>query len=240
VEPETRCLDPCRLTEALTPRARGIIAIHLYGHPADMDAINAFAAAHGRWVVEAAAEAPLARCKGRTTGGLGRIGAFSFYGNKVLTAGEGGAVTLDDPELERRARLFRGQGQDPARRCFLPVVGHDSRLTNSACALLCVQFERRDGILARRRAVMARDAERLAVFRAHGWLTWAVYRRWLHDRPMPVWLRFAIWMLCARPFPAANRMVAWVVRHRWKLTGLPCWDLAPAFASWRHQRKGVR
>jgi abequosyltransferase len=85
-----------------------------------------------------------------------------------------------------------------------------------------------------------RDLKRLAVFRAHGWLTWAVYRRWLHGRPMPVRLRLAIWMLCALPFPVANRMVAWVVRHRWKLAGLPCWDLDHAFANWRRRRKGAR
>ena len=155
VDPATWCLDPARLAAAATPRTRGIVVVHLYGHPADMDAIRAFADARGLWVVEDAAEAHGARYKGKPVGGLGRIGTFSFYGNKIFTSGEGGAVTLDDPALERRARILRGQGMDPDRRYWFPVVGYNYRLTNVACALLCAQLERREAILARRRAICA-------------------------------------------------------------------------------------
>jgi perosamine synthetase len=113
-------------------------------------------------VLEDAAEAHLARHRGRAVGGLSQAATFSFYGNKILTCGEGGAVTLSDPALERRARLLRGQGMDPARRYWFPVVGHNFRLTNVACALLCAQLERHEEILAKRRAVFERYRARLA------------------------------------------------------------------------------
>jgi perosamine synthetase len=146
VDPATWCIDPALLEQGLSPRTKGIIAVDLYGHPADMDAINEFADAHGLWVIEDAAEAHLARYKGRRTGGLGTIGTFSFYGNKIFTSGEGGAVTTNDVALEARMRLFRGQGMDPERRYFFPVIGYNYRLTNVACAILCAQLERSDEI----------------------------------------------------------------------------------------------
>ncbi len=153
VDPATWCLDPALLERSITPRTRGLIAVHLYGHPADMDAIDAIARRHGLWVVEDAAEAHLARYKDRAAGSLGTISTFSFYGNKMFTAGEGGAVTVSSPDLAARMRLLRGQGMDPERRYFFPIVGYNFRLTNLACAILCAQIERRDEITARRRQV---------------------------------------------------------------------------------------
>jgi perosamine synthetase len=156
VDPETWCLDPALLEDSITRRTKGVIAVHLYGHPADMDAINDIAAVHGLWVVEDAAEAHLARYKGRPAGSLARLATFSFYGNKIFTSGEGGAVTLDDRSLEVRVRTLRGQGVDPHRRYFFPVTGYNFRLTNVACALLCAQLERADEIVQRRRAIYAK------------------------------------------------------------------------------------
>ena len=153
VDPGTWCIDPGRLAARLTPHTRGIVAVDLYGHPADMDAINAFAATHGLWVVEDAAEAHFARYRGRPVGSLARISTFSFYGNKILTSGEGGAVTLDDDELAARLKMIRGQGMDPERRYFFPITGHNFRLTNVAAAMLCAQLERAGEILAGRRRV---------------------------------------------------------------------------------------
>lgn len=161
VDPHTWCMDPKLLEASITRRTKGIIPVHLYGHPADMDVINHIAATHGLWVVEDAAESHFARYKGRPTGGLARIGVFSFYGNKVLTSGEGGAVTLDDPALEHRARLLKGQGVDPERRYFFPITGYNYRLTNLACAILCAQLERAGEMVARRRRIYARYRELL-------------------------------------------------------------------------------
>src|SRR6516164_140891 len=134
----------------------------LYGHPCDMDTINHIGAVHGLWVVEDAAEAHFAKYKGRTTGSLGTLATFSFYGNKILTSGEGGAVTINDPALELRMRTLRGQGMDPQRRYYFPVTGYNFRLTNVACALLCAQLERCDQILKRRTQIFSLYREHLA------------------------------------------------------------------------------
>jgi perosamine synthetase len=146
---------------AVTPRTRGIVAVHLYGHPADIDALSAVAGRHDLWIVEDAAEAHLATYRGRPVGSLAQIATFSFYGNKPFTSGEGGALTTDSPELERKARLLRGQGMDPARRYYFPVTGYNYRLTNVACALLCAQLERSEALIARRREIFALYAELL-------------------------------------------------------------------------------
>jgi perosamine synthetase len=155
VDRATWCLDPESVAAAVTPRTRGIVAVHLYGHPADMDELGAVASRHDLWVVEDAAEAHLATYKSRPVGSLGRMATFSFYGNKPFTSGEGGAVTTDPPELEQKARLLRGQGMDPERRYYFPITGYNYRLTNVACALLCAQLERKEALIARRREIFA-------------------------------------------------------------------------------------
>lgn len=184
VDPATWCIDPGLLEGSITRRTKGIIAVHLYGHPADMDAINHLAAVHGLWVVEDAAEAHLALYKGRPVGGLSQIGTFSFYGNKIFTSGEGGALTVNDPQLELRLRTLRGQGVDPHRRYYFPVTGYNFRLTNVACALLCAQLERRDEILARRNAIFSRYDELLEGIPGIGLqpaAEWASRAPWLYS-----------------------------------------------------------
>ena len=156
VDPQTWCIDPRKLEESITRQTKGIIAVHLYGHPADMDAINHIAAVHGLWVIEDAAEAHFAKYKGKPVGSLGRVATFSFYGNKIITCGEGGAVTVDDPFLELRMRTLRGQGMDPQRRYFFPVTGYNFRLTNIACAILSAQMERKQQILGERQRIFNR------------------------------------------------------------------------------------
>lgn len=153
IDPETWCISPEAIERAVTPRTRGIIGVHLMGHPADMDAINEVAAINGLWVVEDAAEAHFARYKGRPVGGLSTVATFSFFGNKIITCGEGGAVTLNDPQLYVRLKMLRGQGMDPRRRYYFPITGYNFRLTNVACGILCGQLERREEIFEKRRAI---------------------------------------------------------------------------------------
>jgi perosamine synthetase len=182
VDPETWCIDPKLLEASITRRTKGIIAVHLYGHPADMDAINHIAAVHGLWVVEDAAEAHFARYKGRPTGGLAEIGTFSFYGNKIITCGEGGAVVVNNKHLELRLRTLRGQGMDPQRRYYFPVTGYNFRLTNLAEAILCGQLDRREEIMAGRQRVFDRYEELLKGIPGIGLqpvAPWAVKAPWL-------------------------------------------------------------
>jgi len=183
VDPVTWCLDPDKLEAAVTRRTKGIVAVHLLGHPADMDRINRLAAVHGLWVVEDAAEAVFAKYKGRPTGGLARAATFSFFGNKVLTSGEGGAVTLNDEWLATRLRALRGQGMDPDRRYYFPITGYNFRLTNLAAALLCAQLERAEAILARRREIFAQYNRLLADVpgvRPRPVAPWAEHSPWLY------------------------------------------------------------
>jgi perosamine synthetase len=184
VQADTWCLDPEQVEAAIGPRTRGIVVVHLYGHPADMDAVADVANRHGLWVVEDAAEAFGATYKGRKAGSLASVAAFSFYGNKILTSGEGGALTVSDPDLEARIRLFRGQGMDPARRYFFSEIGYNYRLTNVACALLCAQLERAESMLARRRDVVAQYRSGLDGIEGIGF------------QPIAEWAASAPWLFC--------------------------------------------
>jgi perosamine synthetase len=182
IDPETWCMDPKLLEASITRRTKGIIAVDLYGHPADMDAINHVAAVHGLWVVEDAAEAHFARYKGRPTGGLADLGTFSFYGNKIITCGEGGAVNVNHKHLELRLRTLRGQGVDPQRRYYFPVTGYNFRMTNMAAAILCAQLDRREQILAGRNRVFAAYEDLMAGIPGIGFqpvAPWAERAPWL-------------------------------------------------------------
>lgn len=139
--PDTLNLDPSLLAERITPRTRGVLPVHLYGHPAEMDAIKSVADEHGLWVVEDAAEAHGAQVRGRSVGGLGTCATFSFFGNKIITTGEGGMVTTNDDDLARHLRQLRGQGMDPQRRYWFPIVGFNFRMTNIQAAIGVAQME---------------------------------------------------------------------------------------------------
>jgi perosamine synthetase len=161
-EPDTMNLDPAAVEAAITPRTKAVMAVHLYGHPADMVRLRSICRRHGVRLVEDAAEAHGASEHGRPVGSLGDIATFSFFGNKILTTGEGGMVTTDDAELDGLVRLFRGQGQDPERRYWFPMVGYNYRMTNVAAAIGLAQLESVDEHLADRRRVAAAYDERLA------------------------------------------------------------------------------
>jgi dTDP-4-amino-4,6-dideoxygalactose transaminase len=140
--------------------AAGIIAVHLYGHPADMAALANVAAGHGAWLVEDAAQAHLARYRGARVGTLGRIGCFSFYPSKNLGAtGEGGAVTTDDAELADCVRALRHHGQREHNRHEL--VGCNARLPELTAAALRIKLRRLEGWTSERRRVAARYAAAL-------------------------------------------------------------------------------
>jgi perosamine synthetase len=142
--------DPVEVRAKVTPRTRAIMAVHLYGHPVDMDPILELGEAHGIAIVEDAAEAHGAEYKGRRAGSLGTCAAFSFFGNKIVTTGEGGMVTTDDDALADRLRLYRGQGVSPERTYWHDVIGYNYRMTNVAAAIGRAQMERIDEALARR------------------------------------------------------------------------------------------
>ena len=154
-------IDPDRIPSAITSRTRAIMPVHLYGQPADMDAIMALAAKHGLKVVEDVAQAQGAKVRGRRTGALGDAGAHSFFPSKNIGAfGDGGAVTTDDPKLAERLRTLRNYG---SRVKYVNLEkGVNSRLDELQAAFLRVKLAKLDEWNDRRRKVAARYEDRLA------------------------------------------------------------------------------
>jgi dTDP-3-amino-3,4,6-trideoxy-alpha-D-glucose transaminase len=159
--PEGPNIDPERVASAITPRTKAIMPVHLFGEPADMDAIMVLADRHGLKVVEDVAQAQGAKVRGRRTGALGDAGAHSFFPTKNIGAfGDGGAVTTDDAALADRLRALRNYG---SRVKYVNIErGYNSRLDELQAALLRVKLPRLDQWNERRRAVAARYDDKLA------------------------------------------------------------------------------
>ena len=149
-EPRTWNVDVARIPEKITARTRAILAVHLYGHPCDMDAIRALAAARDLWVVEDAAEAFGATLHGRPAGSLGDVAGFSLYGNKIITTGEGGMIVTDDADLARLLRTLRDMGYSDETHFWHRHFGFNYRLTNLQAAIGLAQLEQAEDLVARR------------------------------------------------------------------------------------------
>ncbi|MBT7782997.1 MAG: DegT/DnrJ/EryC1/StrS family aminotransferase [Anaerolineae bacterium] len=149
-EPFTWTINPAQIKAKITSKTKAIIPVHLYGHPANMGEIMALANQYGLYVIEDAAEAHGAEYKGKRVGSLGDIGAFSFYGNKVITTGEGGMLVTDDNDLADRARFLKDHAMSKEDRYWHPEVGYNYRITNMQAAIGLAQLERIEIILARK------------------------------------------------------------------------------------------
>ncbi len=152
VDPKTWCLDPRKVEEKVTARTRAIMPVHMYGHPCDMPALSDIARRHRLAVIEDCAEGHGAEIAGRKVGAFGDAGCFSFYGNKILTTGEGGMVLTRDAALAARLRLLRDQGFEPPRFVHR-VVGFNYRLTNLQAAIGLAQTEKADEKVRRKREI---------------------------------------------------------------------------------------
>ncbi|HCS90689.1 MAG: DegT/DnrJ/EryC1/StrS family aminotransferase [Thiohalocapsa sp. PB-PSB1] len=162
VEPDIWTLAPVAFAAAVGPRTRAVIPVHLYGHPAAMPEILDIARATGIAVIEDAAQAQGTSLAGRMAGSLGTLAAFSFFGNKTLTCGQGGMVTTDDDRLAERLRHLARVAMHPDRPYWHDEVGYNYRLTNIQAAIGLAQLEQVHWHLERRRAVAAGYRERLA------------------------------------------------------------------------------
>jgi perosamine synthetase len=164
VEPDTWCIDPRAVERAISPRTRAIVPVHLYGHPADMTALSALARAHDIHLIEDAAEAHGAKVGDVMVGALGKAATFSFYGNKIMTTGEGGMVTTDDTAFAERCRALKDHGMSPTRRYFHTELAFNYRMTNLQAALGVAQIEQVDTFIAHKRRIMAGYRAALAGF----------------------------------------------------------------------------
>jgi len=155
-------VDPDAVRRAITPRTRAVMAVHLYGHPCDMDALVGICEEHGLLLVEDCAEAFGTYWKGRHVGTFGDAATFSFFGNKTITTGEGGMVLARDPEVLRRCRHLKSQGLSAEREYWHDALAYNYRMTNIQAAIGLAQIERAQELLAAKAGLAARYRELLA------------------------------------------------------------------------------
>ena len=161
-DPVTWCLDPQRVEEAITPRTRAIMPVHIYGLPADMDSILDIASRRGLHVIEDAAEAHGQMHRGRPCGSLGTISTLSFYANKHITTGEGGMILTDDDALADRCRGLRNLFFTAERRFVHEDLGWNFRMGSLQAALGLAQLQRLDQFISRKQSMGARYSSLLA------------------------------------------------------------------------------
>ncbi len=147
VERDGWCIDPIAIEAAITPKTKAIIPVHLYGQPCDMGSICQIAEEKHIYVIEDCAEAHGAKWNGKRVGSFGIINCFSFFGNKIVTTGEGGMCLTNDEELDRKMRMYRDHGMKKDRRYYHEVVGYNYRMTNMQAAIGVAQVEHLDKIL---------------------------------------------------------------------------------------------
>jgi len=150
-ERDTWNMDVAGIEEKITSRTRAILPVHIYGHPCDMESIMHVAGKHDLFVVEDAAEAHGAEVNGSKAGGIGDIGCFSFYANKIITTGEGGMVVTNDHEVAERARRLKDLAFSTDRRFIHSELGFNFRMTNVQAAIGLAQLEKIEGYVERRR-----------------------------------------------------------------------------------------
>jgi perosamine synthetase len=184
IEEDSLCIDPQKIENAITGKTKAIVPVHLYGHPANMIEINRIARKYNLVVVEDAAESHGAEIDGKKVGSFGHCGAFSFYGNKIITTGEGGIITTDDKALFERLRLLRDHAMSSVKRYWHESVGFNYRMTNLQAALGVAQLERIAEIIEKKRNIFYAYKECLSQNHKI---------KLNHETP---WAKSVYWMIC--------------------------------------------
>ena len=154
IDPVTFNMDPSRIEDAITPRTKAILPVHVFGRPCALADITYIANKHGLAIIEDACEAIGARYQGKPVGAFGQTGVFAFYPNKQVTTGEGGVIVTDDPTIAERCRSWRNQGRsDMDGYLEHDRLGYNYRLSDINCALGLSQLARLDAIIAARARV---------------------------------------------------------------------------------------
>lgn len=170
IRPDIWSVDPAAVEAAITPRTVGILAVDVFGQPADYDELRAIADRHGLWLMEDAACSAGASYKGRPAGSLADVATFSFHGRKGITAGEGGALTTNNDDLAAHARKLHTYGILPALSregsTELPIpsfdeAGFNYRLSDVAAGIMLAQLDRLEGLVRRRQEIAVRYAAAL-------------------------------------------------------------------------------
>lgn len=161
-EKDTRNIDVENLESLITPRTKAIIVVHLYGHPCDMDKILKIAKKHKLYLIEDAAEALGSEYKGKKVGGIGDIGVFSFFGNKIITTGEGGMLVTNNRNIAEKAYLLKTQGVSSNKQYYFEVIGYNYRMTNIEAALGLAQMENIDYFINKKREIASLYSKKLS------------------------------------------------------------------------------
>lgn len=151
VDADTWTLDLRKVRQAVTPRTKAIIPVHIYGNPCDMDALLEICRQRNIAIVEDATESLGGTWRGKPTGTFGELGCFSFNGNKLITTGGGGMVVSRDPERAKRVKFLVNQSRDASKGYYHPELGYNYRMTNLEASLGLAQMERIDYFLRKKR-----------------------------------------------------------------------------------------
>jgi len=166
IDAETFCLDPVAVEDAITPRTKAIVVVHLFGRPAELDAICGIAHRHGLRVIEDAAQAPGVFYRGRPVGAIGDLGGFSLNYHKHIHTGEGGMIVTNDAILARRCQLIRNHGENASEglegAALSNVIGGNYRLTELQAAIGAAQLDRLNACLITRTLLADHLGRRLA------------------------------------------------------------------------------
>jgi perosamine synthetase len=153
---DTWCLDPIQVERNINERTRAVIAVHLYGQPAEMEHLRKICDHNHLLLIEDAAEAHGARYFGEPVGSLGDIACFSFYANKIVTTGEGGMLVTDNQEFANHARLLANHGMSEKRKYWHEIVGFNFRMSNLQAAVGVAQMERVTELVEAKKSIAAR------------------------------------------------------------------------------------
>lgn len=162
VDEDTLCISPRTIDGLINERTRAIVPVHLYGTVCDIYSLKSAILGTNISVVEDAAEAHGAKCRGEPVGSIGDCGIFSFYGNKILTTGEGGMITTNNETLYARAKLLRDHAMSANRRYWHDYVGYNYRMTNLQAAIGCGQLEKIGDFISKRNQVLEWYLSRLS------------------------------------------------------------------------------
>lgn len=164
--PDSWCLAPERVEQAISARTKAIVAVHLYGNLCEMDKLLAIGEQYGIPVIEDAAEAVGSVYQGKRAGAVGKFGTFSFHGTKTLTTGEGGMFVTNDPDLYEQVLTLsnHGRARGQTRQFWPDMVGFKYKMSNIQAAMGCAQIERIEELIRRKREILSHYRERLATF----------------------------------------------------------------------------
>lgn len=185
--PDYWCIDPTKIEEKISKKTKAIMAVHLYGHPCDTEPILKLAKKYKLLVIEDTAEAHGAEYKGKKCGSFGDISCFSFFGNKIITTGEGGMCLTNNKKLAEKMRILRNQGTSPQKKYWHGLVGFNYRMTNLQATIGVAQVKKLDNFIRKKRKIAKwykeglKDLAQKGLISLHPEMPWAKCIYWMYS-----------------------------------------------------------